>query len=276
MALVKCKPLLLGIYQRGDDTQCDAIQIIDMPADKLSRKIAREYDERLMDPIRISQRNDTRQFVIDGRHRVQGTLEKFGEDATIEAIIYYDLTLKEEADLYSRYNTSRIKPTNNEIMKARYYAGDEEILAYVAALNTSLLPWTFGSKSGSQKPIFVAHRAGMTVFKEFGAETFVRALDVIAYTEDKVYTAARYLSAVALIINDCPIIIDENISKILTMKSDDDWKKLANGYGVLYCSSGEATIRSSKPLAQAILYLYNEKYQKRKKKLTLQSVEKEA
>ena len=243
MALVKCKPLLLGIYQRGDDTQCDAIQIIDMPADKLSRKIAREYDERLMDPIRISQRNDTRQFVIDGRHRVQGTLEKFGEDATIEAIIYYDLTLKEEADLYSRYNTSRIKPTNNEIMK---------------------------------KPIFVAHRAGMTVFKEFGAETFVRALDVIAYTEDKVYTAARYLSAVALIINDCPIIIDENISKILTMKSDDDWKKLANGYGVLYCSSGEATIRSSKPLAQAILYLYNEKYQKRKKKLTLQSVEKEA
>ena len=86
---------------------------------KFVKDMAAAWDSRAAGVILLSMRSDGRFAVLDGWHRVSACRIAHGEDATMAAKVLIDLTPKEEAQLFDRYNRNRKAPFINETFKAR-------------------------------------------------------------------------------------------------------------------------------------------------------------
>lgn len=88
-------------------------------------RMASEWDRARVGAIYLSMRPDGRFAVLDGNHRVMACRVVEGDDATLPARIYLDLTLKEEADLFTAFNRDRAQPRPGDVFRARLAAGDK-------------------------------------------------------------------------------------------------------------------------------------------------------
>ena len=105
--------------------------VIDMryqrvPNDVKVSKIARNFNKDAVGVIICSMREDGVIAVIDGGHRIAAMNLLGMQDTTIDALVYFGLTIKQEAEIFFTINEDRTKPKTADIFKAKVVANDPE------------------------------------------------------------------------------------------------------------------------------------------------------
>jgi len=85
------------------------------------RRIVREFDVRRLGVITVSKRANGDQYVVDGSHRV-AVLLAIGDRQEILADVWEDLTVRDEAELFTLTNGDQKKPTAVENFRAQVVA----------------------------------------------------------------------------------------------------------------------------------------------------------
>lgn len=99
------------------------------------RKLAAGFDMRRFGVVTTSLREDGRLYVIDGQHRVSAARSVGIE--RVPVTIYDDLSLGEEAALFSALNTERKRMNPEELYWADFLAGNEEAVGIARSLERS-------------------------------------------------------------------------------------------------------------------------------------------
>lgn len=107
--------------------------VIDMryqriPNEAKVSKIARNFNKDAVGVIICSIREDGVIAVIDGGHRIAAMNLLGMQDSTIDALVYFGLSLEQEAKIFSTINEDRTKPKTADIFKAQVVANDTQAI----------------------------------------------------------------------------------------------------------------------------------------------------
>jgi hypothetical protein len=97
------------------------------PSDRETRDLAEQWNDKAAGVICLSLRADSWYWCIDGQRRVQALRRLRGEDATIEATVWVDMTPEDEATLFSLLQ-NRKQLSALDVFKADVFRGDPAAL----------------------------------------------------------------------------------------------------------------------------------------------------
>ena len=163
------------------------------------KRISREWDEILANPVLISKRKDGTDWAMDGNHTRLAAMDKFGPDHKLPCVIYEGLSIQEEADIFTKKNSLQKKPRYNEMLKAKLAAKDKIAVSYFEALDEAGLKYSLSKNDGSYR----AHASLMSVFRSSDKALFVRAVKAgvaAAADRDDFYQAGIFPGFCSLII----------------------------------------------------------------------------
>lgn len=100
-------------------------------------KIAREFNPAIFGTITVSRREDSKDFILDGQHRIEG-IKKAGKGSTrVPCVVHTGLSYNDEALMFYEMN-SLIRPmTAQEKMKGAVESGDASALAIKATVEAA-------------------------------------------------------------------------------------------------------------------------------------------
>jgi len=160
--------------------------------------IVKNFNRNAIGVVTLSIRENGDLYVIDGQHRIEA-LKVLGKgDEDINAIVFFDLSVADEAELFVIMNEGRTKPKRYDLHKASSKSGDlasQEIDQILA----------FHGLSVGDKPGYNIIRAIGTVHKVYGRIGKDKLSDVLKVLIDangnhsSAFTA-EYILAVASII----------------------------------------------------------------------------
>lgn len=167
-------------------------------SDKKVKSIVKNFNRNAVGVVTLSIRENGDLYIIDGQHRVEA-LKALGKgDDDINAIIFFDLSIADEAELFVIMNEVRTRPMRTDLHKASAASGDLssiEIDEALASLNLQI-----GNKPGYGivRAISVIHK----VYDALGKDKLRDVLKVLidANGNHSSTFAAEYLLAVAAII----------------------------------------------------------------------------
>ena len=162
-------------------------------------RIVKNFDPDLLGVITCSMREDNTLAIIDGSHRYHAMLEMGMKDANVNALVYFGLTLEDEAHIFALTNKEHTKPTPAQIFKAGIVAGDE------TAIGISNVVAKIGAEvhfaPGPNRIRCVA--AVRKVYTNAGPAVLEKALRTLknAYPDNKEMFRDQMISAVSCIYN---------------------------------------------------------------------------
>jgi hypothetical protein len=162
-------------------------------------KIVKNFDPDLLGVITCSMRSDGRLAIIDGGHRYQALIKLGKGDMNVNALVYFDLTLSEEARIFSLMNREHVKPNPAEIFKAGIVAGDDASNAINKILMKNGLHVGVGPTNGTVRAVATLKR----VYDNAGADVLDRTLATIkmAFGDNSADYRDQLISAIAFIYN---------------------------------------------------------------------------
>ena len=92
-------------------------------------RLIREWDRTRVGAVYLSLRPDGSLACLDGWHRVCAARTVEGEDTTLPARVYIDLTVQEEAGLFTSFNKDRKALKPGELFRSRLACGEPEAIA---------------------------------------------------------------------------------------------------------------------------------------------------
>ena len=169
------------------------------PIMKKVNKIAKSFDPDILGVIICSMREDGSIAVIDGSHRVHALRMKGLNDSTVNALVYFSLTIQEEAKIFAMLNQEHTKPNTTDIFKAGIVSGDEETIAISKILNSLGLIIGVGPGDNKVRAISTIRR----VYRNAGEKVLRDTLYTIksAYGDSSSTMRDVLISAVAIIYN---------------------------------------------------------------------------
>jgi hypothetical protein len=138
-------------YQRSTDVG---------PSQSLIKKIAREWDWGLCQPLNVARRPDGALFVIDGQHRLAAARER-GDIYDLPCVIIASSSERDEAAAFVALNQQRRPLTKLELFKAALAAGNVEAHDISEALASAGLGIANTTNTDSWKPMHVVNIAGL-------------------------------------------------------------------------------------------------------------------
>lgn len=130
------------------------------------RRWTKEYDERLVGTLVISERDEDLFYVIDGWHRRQITMGKFGPDHELKCEVHTNLSEAEEADMFDKLDTQRRKLSPRDHFAGRLRMGglvEKDIVRILAYHGVGVVLTKAGGGTPSQTG---AHQ---TLYEIYGA-----------------------------------------------------------------------------------------------------------
>lgn len=118
--IVPLRHMIVDAYQR--------------PLTTFVEKIQAEYDPALIGTLCVSERSKTKFALIDGQTRAEG-MKRVGE-TDAPCIVYSNLSLQQEAQLFSKFQTERRGMTSASRFKAQIIAKDETAVKIAEVLAT--------------------------------------------------------------------------------------------------------------------------------------------
>jgi hypothetical protein len=169
------------------------------PIMKKVNKIAKSFDPDILGVIICSMREDGSIAVIDGSHRVHALRMKGLNDSTVNALVYFSLTIQEEAKIFAMLNQEHTKPNTTDIFKAGIVSGDEETIAINKILNSLGLIIGVGPGDNKVRAISTIRR----VYRNAGEKVLRDTLYTIksAYGDSSSTMRDVLISAVAIVYN---------------------------------------------------------------------------
>lgn len=150
------------------DTLQEEVRVADIFLDEeygrpLSEKwvatLASEWNRQALGVVYLSLRDDGMYACLDGNHRVAACRQVEGEDATVPARVYIDLTPKQEAGLYLEYNKNRRAPTQGDVFRAELPTGYKPALEIAQVVESlGLIVGVDGQKGEAKIPAISALR----------------------------------------------------------------------------------------------------------------------
>lgn len=96
------------------------------------KRIETQFEPALVGTLTLSKRSSGKYALIDGQTRAEG-MKRNGIDAWV-AVVYYDLSLEREAELFALFQTERRAMTSSDRFNAQVVAKDPHALAIVEVL----------------------------------------------------------------------------------------------------------------------------------------------
>lgn len=88
------------------------------------KRIVKNFNPDLLGVITCSMRDDNTLAVIDGSHRYHALIQMGMADMNVNALVYFGLSIKDEANIFALTNKEHTKPTPSQIFKAGIISGD--------------------------------------------------------------------------------------------------------------------------------------------------------
>lgn len=169
---------------RRHDFDMDFIRIGDCFIDMTYGREAVITDETL-EPWNLKKRgsiivslcDDGRFAILDGGHRWTKSRMLYGDDAQIPAQIFIDLSIEEEADLWTGYNRARKKTTPAEDFHADLAKRDPEALAVQAILDR--LGLHFHGKGQPKENAIDGIETTRKLYRTYGANSLTMILTIL-------------------------------------------------------------------------------------------------
>ncbi len=143
------------------------------PDEKRIEKIAINWDDMKANLVHVSERPDG-YYVIDGNHTRLAS-ERAGK-TDILCRVHTNLTIEDEARLFSELNTTSKKPSFPEILKARAAAGYALESSYLELLDKAGIDYVL--TKGAHGCVLKCHAALMTIYKKTTSAEMLRALTI--------------------------------------------------------------------------------------------------
>lgn len=166
-------------------------------SDSRVKSIIKNFNKNAIGVVTLSIRENGDLYVIDGQHRIEA-LKALGKGSEeINAIVFFDLSIADEAELFVIMNEGRTKPKRYDLHKASVSSGD------VAANEINNILASYGLQPGD-RPGFNIVRAVGTLHKvhaKVGKERLDSVIKVLLDANGSYSTSfqAEYITAVAAI-----------------------------------------------------------------------------
>lgn len=116
-SLIKVSDMFVdGSYQR-------------LPLKSKINRITKNFNPDLLGVIVCSMRDDNTLAIIDGSHRYHSLIAMGMNDSNVNAIVYFGLTIEDEAHIFAQTNKEHTKPTPAQIFKAGVVSKDKASVA---------------------------------------------------------------------------------------------------------------------------------------------------
>lgn len=188
------------------------------------REIVSNFMENALGAIHVSKRQDGNYYVIDGWHRVNAC-RQYGHDKPLNAIVYHDLTVEDEARLFNSLNNSR-KVAAVDKFRARIRQGDD-----IAATTINAIVEDAGLKIGSGgitavtalEQVFtgsgIRTRSTESTFYESILQDTIQVIQEAYGADSKVYRA-KLIGGVGYLLNKFPASVDrDRLSRVMSERS---------------------------------------------------------
>lgn len=90
-------------------------------------KIARNFNYNALGVVIVSIRESGEMFVLDGGHRIAAMNLIGKSEECVDALVYFDLTIEQEAAMFVALNEDRTKPKRADIFDAKVLSGDDSM-----------------------------------------------------------------------------------------------------------------------------------------------------
>ena len=216
-------------------------------------EIMRAFNKNAIGVVILSIRENGDLFIIDGAHRVEA-LKKLGLGGSdLNAIVYFDLTVEDEAALFVLFNNVRTKPKRADLHKASVRAGDKSYTEIDQMLYSH--GFMIAKKPGNN--IIRAVASLYSIYNKSGLLGLERVILVLkgAYGVHSSGFQSELMSAVNMIIAANPLIENDKLSRAI-MRSGSPDLLLAKVNGMI---SSSRNISKVIVLANIFIGNYNHK-----------------
>lgn len=212
------------------------------------KRIVSNFNQNLANPVKVSNR-DGRYYVFDGQHTLSALkLKNGGNDLMVECKVYYGLSQKDEAKLFSEQNGISTSVESNARMKALLVAGDAEITDFYNSVKNCGIRMDF--TKGAAKNKIVACNTVFKIFKKTSPNDFAAIMKIIndSWSGEAESFRKEIIEGISIFYMEYKDVVDRNrliavlskVSPIVVIRE-----------GNIYKEGG------SKRYAQQILNIYN-------------------
>jgi hypothetical protein len=107
-----------------------------------------KWDRDRVGVVYLSLRGNGKFACLDGWHRITACRAAEGDEATLPARVYFDLTIAEEAGLFNAFNRDRTKLSAAEIFRSRLVEGEHQAHAIYDIVRAIGLDISFDGRDG--------------------------------------------------------------------------------------------------------------------------------
>jgi hypothetical protein len=141
------------------------------------KKIAASFNENLVNPIKVSFRCG-KYYVFDGQHTLAALkMLNNNSDLMVDCKVYYGLTKRQEAELFSQQNGISRNVETIAKLKALYVAGDVDVVNMVRLTAMSGLYINFTKGRAFNK--IVAVSKAFQIYKNTNEQEYIHILSLI-------------------------------------------------------------------------------------------------
>lgn len=148
--------------------------------DKAVNRIVKEWDDRLVKPLKVSQREDGKYYVIDGQHTLSAWKIVHG-NVPIPCQVYTGLTRTEEKDLFVKQSGIVTRVTVAEKLRAEYNFDNEEITSMIDGAKLLGFTVAFGTQTTGNN-IINAVDSLYKIYIRLGKDNYINVLTVVRNT----------------------------------------------------------------------------------------------
>jgi hypothetical protein len=180
--------------------------------------IMKHFNPNAIGVVTLSMRENGDLFIIDGSHRVEA-LKRLGKgNSDINAIVFFDFSVKDEAELFLIMNENRTKPKKSDLHKANVNAGNNDSIAIEEMLKSHGLIIGNRPSNGVVRAIDTLYK----VNSKIGINNLSKVVKILKDANGSNSTSfqAEYLTAVATIIVNYKLIDVERLTKSISQIGD--------------------------------------------------------
>lgn len=162
-------------------------------------RIIKNFDPDLLGVITCSMREDNTLAIIDGSHRYHALIALGMKNANVNALVYFGLSIENEAHIFALTNKEHTKPTPAQIFKAGIIAGDEASIAINNVVEKIGAKVHFSTGPNNIRCVATLRK----VYDNAGANVLLKTLQTLqsAYPNNNEMFRDQMISAVACIYN---------------------------------------------------------------------------
>ena len=209
------------------------------PNEDKVNKIVKDFDRDALGVIICSAREDGSIVILDGGHRVAAMRMMGLEHTFVDCLVYFGLSVAEEANLFNLINDNRTKPKTQDLFKAKVVAEDADSVAIAKIIE----------KHGlfvSNKPTNNGFRAIGTISKLFKKNGKANIDATIGVLKNAFGTHSSSFSDVAIMSVSNMIAIYPNLDKNRLIATLSLYKTVSNwtSVGAVFSAQISAKDRS--------------------------------